>query len=68
MRYVTFGQSHRHIINGKVFDHHCIAVVDGDREKVFEIFGRKWCFEYSEDEFDDFVEMSYYPRGLILVG
>lgn len=45
--YVTFGQSHRHIINGKVFNKDCVAVVNGDRKKVFETFGTKFCWEYS---------------------
>ena len=64
--YVTFGQDHRHVINGTVFDHDCVAVVNGDRSKVFKLFGAKWCFEYAEGNFD-MREMHYFPRGLIEV-
>ena len=63
--YVTFGQHHTHRVNGKTFDCDCVAVVDGDRAKVFEIFGRAFCFEYPEDRFDHNCLDRYYPRGLI---
>lgn len=70
--YVTFGQSHRHLINGKVFDKDCVAVVNGDREKVFEIFGRRFCCEYLQQEFEKKYNCyekikRYFPRGLIKV-
>lgn len=64
--YVTFGQVHRHVINGVVFDRDCVAVVNGDRAKVFELFGVKWCFLYAEGNFD-VLKMHYFPRGLIEV-
>lgn len=64
--YVTFGQVHRHEINGQVFDKDCVAVVDGDREEVFRLFGPWFCFEYPEDQFDHRV-MIHFPRGLIPV-
>ena len=65
--YVTFGQSHRHEINGKVFDKDCVAVIESDsalagRGKAFELFGQKFCFEYPEDRFDPGI-MRYFPRG-----
>ena len=68
--YVTFGQDHIHRVNGKIFDKDCVAVithnkVNEGREKAFELFGPKFCFEYSEEHFNfDDVDM-YYPRGLI---
>ena len=68
--YVTFGQDHIHKINGKVFDKDCIAIVHGDRATVFEIFGPKFCFEYSEVEWNAgnmTHRMEYYPRGYIEV-
>lgn len=64
--FVTFGQIHIHKINGKIFDKDCVAIVNGDRNEVFEIFDRKFCFEYSEDEWDD-SSIKYYPRGYIEV-
>lgn len=62
--FVTFGQDHRHVIDGKVFDKDCVAVVKGGREKVFELFGRKFCFEYPESHWDD-SKMRFFPRGCI---
>jgi hypothetical protein len=62
--YVTFGQQHTHRINGHTLDCNCVALVDGDRERVFELFGPKFCFEYPEAEFDK-AYMKYYPRGVI---
>lgn len=64
--YVTFGQNHVHRIGLKVFDKDCVAVVNGDRKRVFEIFGSKFSFEYSEREWKPEV-MKYFPRGYIEV-
>jgi hypothetical protein len=64
--FVTFGQVHTHSINGKTFDKNCVAIVNGDRDKVFEIFGEKFSFEYSEDSWNE-DWMKYYPRGYITV-
>ena len=64
--YVTFGQDHVHRINGKTFDADCVAVVEGDRAKVFEIFGPKFCFEYSEKYWNN-KKMEYFPPGYIEV-
>lgn len=62
--YVTFGQVHRHVINGTVFDKDCVAIVDGDREKVFDLFGTRFCFDYPEEHWDD-SQMKYFPRGYV---
>ena len=64
--YVTFGQEHLHRIGGKIFDRDCVAVVEGDRERVFELFGPKFCFEYQENTWDE-GKMKYFPRGYIEV-
>lgn len=64
--YVTFGQEHIHRIGGQVFDRDCVAVVEGGRDQVFELFGPKFCFEYSEDAWDA-GKMKYFPRGYIEV-
>lgn len=63
--FVTFGQTHVHSIDGKTFDKDCVAVVEGDRDKVFEIFGPKFCFEYPEEHWDESKMMQYFPRGYI---
>ena len=64
--YVTFGQEHVHRINGKTFDKDCVAVLEGDRNTVFQLFGQKFCFEYPEDQWDD-KKIVHYPRGYIEV-
>ena len=69
--YVTFGQDHTHRVNGKTFDCDCVAVIHCDnaedgRNKAFEYFGRKFCFEYPEEHFNH-SSMYHYPRGLIEV-
>ena len=32
--YVTFGQDHIHRVNGQLLDKDCVAIVNGDRNKV----------------------------------
>jgi hypothetical protein len=67
--YVTFGQTHRHEIDGKVFDRDCVAVIncssaEEGRRLAFELFDRKFCFEYP-DYYFDYDSMKFYPRGFI---
>ena len=69
--YVTFGQIHRHVINGTVFDKDCVAVITTNnpkegREKAFELFGKQFCFEYPE-QYKSEINMQYFPRGEIEV-
>jgi O-phosphoseryl-tRNA(Cys) synthetase len=69
--YVTFGQDHVHRVNGKTFDHNCVAVIESPsseegRAKAFELFGPKFCFEYFDTEWDE-KSMKYYPRGYMEV-
>lgn len=67
-RYVTMGQAHIHRINGKVIDKDCVVVLHGTRERVFELFGPKFCFEYTEEQWNDAGmpdKMHYFPRGYI---
>lgn len=66
--YVTFGQAHRHEINGVVYDKDCVAVIECDsgrhgREQAFALFGPVFCFEYHER----LPDMNFFPRGLIPV-
>lgn len=72
--YVTFGQSHRHEINGDVFDKDCVVVIEhgkkeNGRELAFKYFGPKFCCEYSKQEFEHHVgpDMGFFPRGLVKV-
>lgn len=69
--YVTFGQSHYHKIDDKIFDKNCVAVIkcksaEEGREKAFKTFGTKFCFEYPEKYFDH-SKMVFFPRGFIQV-
>ncbi len=67
--YFTFGQVHRHEIDGTVFDKDCVAMIEAEdyeaaRHIAYELFGAKWCFAYPESELDH-INLSYYPRGII---
>ena len=63
--YFTFGQDHTHRVNGVTFDCDCVVMITGTyalaREKMFDTFGRKWSFQYSEKTFCP----EYFPRGVI---
>ena len=70
--FITFGQSHVHRIDGVTYDADCIAVIEGpsrsaNRERAFELFGAKFCFEYPEEIFDRGI-IKYFSRGFIPVG
>ena len=67
--YVTFGQVHVHEIGEKRLDRNCVAVFDAPspeqgRRRAFELFGDKFSFEYSEQEFDKDM-MLHFPRGFV---
>lgn len=69
--FVTFGFGHKHVFGDTVFDKDCVAVIEGpsaeaNRDKAFEIFGNKFCFEYPEQFWDE-SKMTYFPRGYIEV-
>lgn len=64
--FVTFGQDHTHTIDGKLFDKDCVAVIDGDRNTVWELFGPKFCCTYSEGFWRE-EKIALYPRGYIYV-
>lgn len=61
--YFTLGQTHVHSFNGKTLDKNVvIKITDEDpRKKMYEFFGDKWAFEYS-NLID--VGVEYYPRGI----
>jgi len=67
--YITFGQTHVHEINGKLFDKDCVAVIEVSnpsegRARAFQAFGPVFCMEYFEEEWSD-SWMRNYPRGYI---
>lgn len=69
--YVTFGQNHKHNINGVIYDKDCVAVIECDspaegRQKAFDLFGDKFSFEHPEHHWEA-AKMTYFPRGYINV-
>jgi len=69
--YYSFGQSHTHRVRGVTLDCDSIVEVivpDDDRgmelarAKMFDEFGQKWSMQYTEDNID----MSFFPRGVVL--
>lgn len=69
--YITFGQDHMHRVHGKTFDCDCVATIQAEtqsagRERAFELFGPRFCFEYFNEQFD-LSTMHFFPRGLIAV-
>ena len=69
--YITFGFDHAHRVNGKTLDHDCVAVINHTEEEdgraiAFELFGPKFCMEYSEKYWDE-SKLSYFPRGYVTV-
>ncbi len=68
--YITFGQIHKHVIDGVVYDKDCFAVIeakdyDKARSKAFDLFGRKWCWLYESKH--KTLNNIFYPRGLIQI-
>ena len=69
--YVTFGQDHTHRVNGKTFDRDSVATYDSldgidGRDKAFELFGPKFCFHYTEENWDP-SSIRFFPRGYVEV-
>ena len=72
--YVTFGQNHAHAVNGVTFDKDSVACIEctdqaHGRELAFELFGPKFGFTYSSEDFaaacEDRNLMYYLPRGVM---
>lgn len=69
--YITFGFDHIHTIDGQIFDKNCVAVITTEsaqkgRERAFELFGNKWCFEYPEANWKE-EKLIYFPRGYVYI-
>lgn len=71
--YITFGQAHVNVVNGKIFDRNCVAMLEAENEKLgrgraFELFNDQWhrCKEYREGESDKEI-VEYFPSGKIWV-
>lgn len=72
--YVTFGQAHRHVVNGAEFNSNTIASIEADswqdgREKALGYFGPAFCTSYQEGEpsFNLYNLLKYAPGGVVEV-
>lgn len=67
--YISFGQEHKHVINGKVLDKDCLALIRANsnvemRNKAFHLyFGEKFAFSYEEQSLNEIIK--HFPRGVI---
>lgn len=67
--FVTFGSDHNHEINGKKVGFRTVARFDADNSEqgrmiAFELFGPKFCFEYTENNWKP-SDIKYYPDGYV---
>lgn len=61
--YISFGQSHCHVVDGKTVDKNTLARV-ADRDQAFELFGGKFATDYPEEKITPlFLQM--FPRGIV---
>ncbi len=63
----TLGQDHTHRYGMTTLDCDGVIEVNAEnggiaRDKMFELFGRKWSMQYDEGMLD----MKYFPRGIVL--
>lgn len=70
--YVTFGQGHRHNIQGHVLDKDTVAVFDAPdyntgREQAFKFFGPVFCTDYHDKEWDGQHNAAHFPKGYVVL-
>lgn len=60
--FFTFGQGHRHEVNGVILDKDVVLRISAEepRDVMFQFFGNKWAFEYSSVP-----NMKHFPRGVM---
>ena len=66
--FVTFGQVHRHEYANQVYDKDCVGVIYANseneaRESLFKIFGAKFCFTYTEENWEKTPMLTHFPDG-----
>lgn len=63
--YFSFGQTHVHSVNGRTFDKDDIVKITHlqPRQRMMGLFGPKWAFEYTEEEFAR-IDPRHYPKGV----
>ena len=61
-KWFTFGQGHRHEIDGRVFDKDTVLeITAADPEQVmWDTFGGKWAFMYDKPP-----DMQFFPKGIV---
>ena len=69
--FITFGQNHIHKVNGKTFDHNCVAEIEcinyaDGRSKAFKFFGPKFRTSHIKSDLTHEF-MSHFRRGIIPV-
>lgn len=67
--FITFGQIHTHVVNGKTLDKDTVAVLEVPdfAHAVVLInlyFGTNYCFSYPEERWDE-AQMKYFPKGYV---
>lgn len=65
--YISFGQSHVHGVNKKIFDKDCLCEIECNdfnegREKAFSAFGPKFHNSYMEHEVEGVLR--FFPKGI----
>lgn len=68
--YISFGQLHRHVLGGVIFDKDCIAVIEVEGGETGEalaskLFGRKYSTIYSQRTVSKPKFMELFSRGLV---
>lgn len=69
---ITFGQDHRHVIDGVVFDRNCVGLIECNnfaegRQIAFSTFGTAFCTTHVRNGSywkEQFIK-DFYPRGYI---
>ena len=63
--YFTFGQSHRHVRDGVVYDKDVIVKITGEnaRDKMISAFGKAWSHQYFEEDLPKL--LPHFPRGIL---
>lgn len=58
----TFGQSHRHVVKGTVFDKDTVIEITAPdpRAVMFALFGNKWSMQYDQPP-----DTRHFPTGII---
>ena len=67
--YITFGQAHKHTVNGVLFDRDTVASIECEnhsdgRDIAFQLFGEKFCTSY---ENEIYTTLHCYPKGIVEV-